>query len=121
MPALAERYWSRLPGDTVWKKTPYLTPSDLDPAYEYVVLGTKAIDILGQEVQVGDRIATALTVSRSAEMAVGRVVAFKPRKDSYSYPPREDLLSIEVEWESRSYTRVERSKLDASLPKYLKL
>lgn len=118
--------WKKLPTETVWTR---LTWSDDDrkvgnelPGYEYVDGGTRAIDILGQEVFVGDTIAVSLTAGRSAEMAVGKITAFKPRKDTYNYPPREDYIWVDIEWEARSYTReVKKSHIDPSLPKYLKL
>lgn len=91
-----------------------------EPGFEYIELGDKAIDIMGRELEVGDRIAVAMTSGRSAEMAVGKIVSFRPVLDYYKEPT--EKITIEVEWEVRSYNGyVKNSRIDASLRKYLKL
>lgn len=55
------------------------------------------VDITGQELSVGDRIACAFAVANRAELRLGRIAAFVLHKTEYGTP--DGMQMIEVEWE----------------------
>lgn len=111
--------------------TPVAEPDPYE-GMDKVFAGQKAIDVLGQEVFVGDRIAVAVTVSRSANMRVGTVVALEEiqEEDWKSYHENGGKITkkgsgkfrIKCEWEASGWDQsVKASSIQAELPKYVKL
>lgn len=114
-------YWARPKGETRWAERKHFWRSGPDireHGMEYLKIGTVAVDLLGQELVVGDKIAAAMTAGRSADLAIGTIVGFIVQ----SGWEKDNLLWIDVEWETRTHHQgVKRSKIDASLPKFVKL
>jgi hypothetical protein len=73
-------------------------------------------DVQGQQVFVGDTIAAAFTVGRSAEIRVGIVTGFGTRK---SYP--EERVTVLVDWSAANYSRTKSSYLYAGLGRFVKI
>lgn len=129
--------WVRKPGEELYERTRGYWRRDDDPdayeGYEQVFQGEKAIDVTGREVFVGDRIAVAVTVSRSANMRVGTVIALEEvMQSSYNDEdgnwidkPRKvgtGVYKIRCEWEASGWDQgVKNSAVEAGLPKYVKL
>lgn len=124
------------PEGTPWTRTTGYGTSTAEPdpyeGLDKVFQGQKAIDVLGNEIHVGDRIAVAVTVDRSANMRIGTVTAISeilaedwsvdavpgkaiPKKGSGNY-------RIKCEWEASGWeSHVKSSSVEAGLPKYIKL
>lgn len=105
-----------------WDKT-IVIPDD----FTVVEGGSIPIDALGHEVRVGDRVAVAMTVSRSANLRVGRVVAILPtmkeiyRDGAYVKVPT-GQVRVSCAWEESTWGRhVKESSFEAGLPKYIRL
>jgi hypothetical protein len=131
--------WVRKPGEELWMRTQGYWRKNDDPdqyeGYETAEQGERAIDVTGREIFVGDRIAVAVTVSRSANMRVGRVIAIEEIMEddwnSFREGPRGGYIydkkgsgkfRIRCEWEASGWDRdVKTSSVEAGLPKYVKL
>lgn len=121
--------------DSRWRRTPnwWTQNTEIDPyeGMDKVFQGQRAIDVTGLEVFVGDRIAVAVTVSRSANMRVGVVTDIveileddwsadwsgksRPKKGTGRY-------RIKCDWEASGWDQgVKSSSIEAGLPKYVKL
>lgn len=62
------------------------------------------VDVLGQQLEVGDKVAAALTIGRSAELRVGTIAGYSESKPSYE--GQRPTPYLQVTWE--------RSSLDAA-------
>lgn len=131
--------WVRKPGEELWTRTKGYWRRDDDQdqyeGYEQVQQGERAIDVTGREVFVGDRIAVAVTVSRSANMRVGKVIAIEEIMEDDWSTGREGprggwtydkkgtgTYKIRCEWEASGWDQgVKTSAVEAGLPKYVKL
>lgn len=117
--------WKRKPGDLTWTRVQY-SEKEFD-GWETLNAGERPIDVNGHEVFVGDRIAVAVTVGRSANLRVGKVVAIAEiMEDDWSdSPPKKKpsgRVRIQCEWEVSTWNEnVKTSSVQADLPKYLKL
>lgn len=129
--------WWKMPEDENWTRVEKIwNPDDEIPEGAIrSAVGARAIDILGREIQIGDQIAVALTVSRSANMRVGTVTAINPMMEdhyegdwiegkwvSHREKRPTGAVTIRCSWDVATWDRgVKDSSIQAGLPKYLKL
>lgn len=80
---------------------------------------TKITDILGQEIQVGDRIAAAFRYApyngSNPELRTGIIVKIYTRKPTHRSYGREEVPFIEVEWDASSEVEHVRSMGETTL------
>jgi hypothetical protein len=129
--------WVRKPGEENWERARGYWYTDEKPnpyeEYEQVQQGERAIDVTGREVFVGDRIAVAVTISRSANMRVGTVISldeimtdtYQDEDGNWIGKPRKigtGKFKIRCDWEASGWDQsVKTSSVEAGLPKYVKL
>lgn len=87
-----------------------------------------AVDVLGREVAVGDRIAAAFGLGNTVEIRVGTVLSFTTRASSYGDP----VNVMEVDWvagsgyrpwnkDSASYHVTKPTKIEINLRRFVRL
>lgn len=127
---MTKAQWKRKPGDLTWTRSGWRDKAEDLEGWETSAPGERAIDVTGREVFVGDRLAVAVTVGRSANMRVGKVVSIEDiMEDDWSNyndtrPTKKPSgrVRIKCEWEASTWNEdVKASGIQADLPKYLKL